>query len=196
MSHPTTAWLAWSLCVVCVALIVLALLLDFVTPSIGLPTGLRPEPSLAILTGILSLAYPTVGALIVSRLPANPIGWLFCIAGLLSAVRPFPVAYADYALLENPALPGEEYLAWFSSWARRRTPADQVVHVCRCALKCLWKRGDTSGGCPNLHNDIPVQHGVHVAIEANFQCHRLCDRDRVTLRSSLHLRRHPQIPSL
>ena len=116
MSHRTAAWLAWSLCVVCVALIALALLLDFLIPNIGLPTGLRPEPSLAILTGILSLAYPTVGALIVSRLPANPIGWLFCIAGLLSAVRPFPVAYADYALLENPALPGEEYLAWFSSW--------------------------------------------------------------------------------
>ena len=116
MSNRTAAWLAWSLCVVCVALIALALLLDFVTPKIGLPTGLRPEPSLAILTGILSLAYPTVGALIVSRLPANPIGWLFCSAGLLSAVRPFTVAYADYALLENPALPGKEYLAWFSSW--------------------------------------------------------------------------------
>src|SRR5215211_7780737 len=98
------------------ALIALSLLLDFLTPNVGLPTGLRPDPSLAVLTGILSLAYPTVGALIVSRLPANPIGWIFCSVGLLSAVRPFTVAYADYALLKNPALPGEEYVAWFSSW--------------------------------------------------------------------------------
>ena len=98
------------------ALIALSLLLDFHTPNVGLPTGLRPDPSLAVLTGILSLAYPTVGALIVPRLPANPIGWIFCSVGLLSAVRPFTVAYADYALLKNPALPAEEYVAWFSSW--------------------------------------------------------------------------------
>ena len=116
MSRRTATWLAWPLWAVCMALIALSLLLDFLTPNVGLSTGLRPDPSLAVLTGILSLAYPTVGALIVSRLPANPIGWIFCSVGLLSAVRPFTVAYADYALLENPALPGEEYVAWFSSW--------------------------------------------------------------------------------
>ena len=116
MSRRTAAWLAWPLWAVCIALIALSLLLDFLTPNVGLPTGLRPDTSLAVLTGILSLAYPTVGALIVSRLPANPIGWIFCSVGLLSAVRPFTVAYADYALLKNPALPGEEYVAWFSSW--------------------------------------------------------------------------------
>jgi hypothetical protein len=104
---------------------------------IGLPTGLRPEPSLAILTGILSLAYPTVGALIVSRLPANPIGWLFCSAGLLSAVRPFTVAYADYALLEDPALPGEDYLAWFSSWEWFALPTLAV-----CLVLLHRARGD------------------------------------------------------
>jgi hypothetical protein len=116
MSRHIVAWLAWSLWAACVTIIALSLLLDFLTPSIGLPTGLRPEPSIAVLTGILSLAYPTVGALIVSRLPANPIGWIFCGMGLLFAVRPFSVTYADYALLVNPALPGEEYVAWFCSW--------------------------------------------------------------------------------
>jgi len=43
------------------ALIALSLLLDFLTPNVGLPTGLRPDSSLAVLTGIFSLAYPTVG---------------------------------------------------------------------------------------------------------------------------------------
>jgi hypothetical protein len=79
MNTRAAGWLAWSLCAVCAALIVLALLLDFVTPeSFPFLPGERPGPVLAVLTGVLSLAFPTVGALIASRLPANPIGWIFC----------------------------------------------------------------------------------------------------------------------
>ena len=58
--------------------------------------------------------YPTLGALIASRLPTNPIGWIFCGLGLLYVAQRFTEAYADYALLEN-ALPGGEYVAWFST---------------------------------------------------------------------------------
>ena len=65
--------------------------------------------------GVLSLASPTVGALIASRLPANPIGWIFCGTGLLYTGQRFSTAYADYALLENIAFPGGEYTAWFST---------------------------------------------------------------------------------
>jgi tellurite resistance protein TehA-like permease len=107
MSRRTAAWLAWSLWAVCVALIALALLLDFVTDDVPLPTDARPlVPGLVVLTGVLSVAYPTVGALIVSRLPTNTIGWIFCGMGLLYVVQRFARAYADYALVENIALPG------------------------------------------------------------------------------------------
>jgi hypothetical protein len=119
MSHRTAAWLAWSLWAVCAALIALALLLDFLTADVPLLAGerlLRLGPGLAVLTGVLSLAYPTVGALIASRLPANPIGWIFCGVGLLYGVRRFTGAYADHALLENIALPGGEHAAWISTW--------------------------------------------------------------------------------
>src|SRR5215204_343191 len=120
MSHRTAALVAWSLWVVCAALIALALLLDFFTVDVPLPPGerlLRLGPGLAVLTGVLSLAYPTVGALIASRLPTNPIGWIFCGVGLLYAVQRFTTAYADYALLENFTLPWGEYAAWFSTLA-------------------------------------------------------------------------------
>jgi hypothetical protein len=79
VSARTATRLAWSLWVACVVLITFALLLDFATPESSLPrTGERAGPVLAVLMGLLSLAYPTVGALIASRLPTNPIGWIFC----------------------------------------------------------------------------------------------------------------------
>src|SRR5829696_9504945 len=117
MSHRAAAWLAWSLCAVCVVLIALTLLLDFLTGEV-IPAGVigeRPGLGFAVLTGVLSLAYPTVGALIASRLPTNPIGWLFCGMGVLYTAGRFTSAYADYALVENFAFPGGEYVAWFSS---------------------------------------------------------------------------------
>ena len=117
ISRRAAAWLAWSLCAVCVALIGLALLLDFLTGEVipaGVP-GERPGLGFAVLTGVLSLAFPMVGALIASRLPTNPIGWMFCGMGLLYGAWRFTGAYADYALVENFAFPGGEYVAWFSS---------------------------------------------------------------------------------
>ena len=44
MSHRTAAWLAWSLCAVCVVLIGLALLLDFLTDLIVMPRGAKTRP--------------------------------------------------------------------------------------------------------------------------------------------------------
>src|SRR5215203_5514267 len=120
MSHRTAARLAWSLCAVCVVLIGLALLLDFLTDASGVAgeeRGLLPgdaDPTLVVITGVLSLGYPMVGALIASRLPTNPIGWIFCGVGLLYAGQRFTIAYADYALYENLAFSGGVYVAWFS----------------------------------------------------------------------------------
>src|SRR5215208_3601856 len=114
MSQRTAAWLAWSLWAVCVVLIGLALWLDFLTDLI-VTEWPRLGPTMAVLTGVLSLAYPTVGALIASRLPTNPIGWIFCSLGLLYIAQRFSEAYADYALFENSAFPGGEYAAWFST---------------------------------------------------------------------------------
>src|SRR5215204_6129120 len=118
MSRRTAAWLAWSVCAVCVALVVLALSLDFFTDDSLTRSAFvfsrRPAPAIAVLTGMLSLVYPAVGAIIASRLPTNPIGWIFCGVGLLYTAQRFAQAYANYALLVNFAFPGGEYMAWFS----------------------------------------------------------------------------------
>jgi hypothetical protein len=116
ISHRTASWLAWSLWAVCVVLIALALLLDIFTDDVPVQLDARPGFGLVVLAGVLSLAFPTVGALIASRLPANPIGWIFCCAGLVLAMQRFTIAYADYALLETLALPWGQSVAWFASW--------------------------------------------------------------------------------
>jgi hypothetical protein len=117
MSRRTAAWLAWSVWAVCVVLITLTLVLDFTTEELPLEVGgFRYDPGFAVLTGVLSLAYPAVGALIASRLPTNPIGWIFCGLGLIYVTRRFTTAYADHAFLETLALPWGEFAAWFSTW--------------------------------------------------------------------------------
>jgi hypothetical protein len=98
MSHRTAGWLAWSLWAVCVLLIGLAFLLDFVTRTVPVLPGIRASLGFTIPMAVLSLASPTVGALIASRLPTNPIGWIFCSVGLLYAAHRFTMAYADYGV--------------------------------------------------------------------------------------------------
>jgi hypothetical protein len=59
MSRRTAAWLAWSLWAVCVALIALGLLLDFVSDEPvhpDVPTEILAGPALAVLSAVLSLA--------------------------------------------------------------------------------------------------------------------------------------------
>ncbi len=126
MSRRTATRLAWSLWVACVVLIALSLLLDFLlrddvfsrTSIASHLTHISQLRSLilAVFTGLVSLVNPTIGALIVSRLPRNPIGWILCGVGLLYQLRHFTLAYADYALATDLGLPWGEYLAWFSTW--------------------------------------------------------------------------------
>lgn len=114
MSARAASWLAWCLWLLCVALISFALLFYFLASPTS-PTD--TPPALTALFRVLSLAFPTVGALVASRRPENPIGWIFCGTGLLTGVQAFASGYADYALLGHPgSLPGGELMTWISSW--------------------------------------------------------------------------------
>ncbi len=63
------------------------------------------------------LAFPVIGAAIVSRRPANAIGWLFLFIGADFAVSDLSSRYADYALFAHPgSLPGGVWVGWLSGW--------------------------------------------------------------------------------
>ncbi|QIN82347.1 histidine kinase [Rubrobacter tropicus] len=107
----TAAWFLWSLCAV---MIFSSLALDALTPNLLAPPE-RPGLGLAVFTALLSLACPTIGVLVVSRLPRNLVGWIFCGVGLIYGARRLAAAYTDHALLVRPSLPGGDLSAWAST---------------------------------------------------------------------------------
>ena len=115
-------WLAWSIWALCVALVALGVLLFWVT--IGLVPGVFSPYLLNLCVSALSCS--TVGALIASRRPENPIGWLFCASGLLFGVEVFAGEYGMYALfVERSSLPAEVVSWWLASWVW--VPATQLL---------------------------------------------------------------------
>ena len=115
MSNRTASWLAWSLWALSVVLTALSLLLLALSLS---------HPDVHIFdhwldSTLATIAFSTVGAVIAPRTPSdNPIGWLFCVGGLLFAVTHVSAEYAIYTLLASPGslLPAGEATAWLTSW--------------------------------------------------------------------------------
>ena len=63
------------------------------------------------------VAFPLVGAIIVSRRPRNAIGWLFLVIGLSFALSNSTAKYADYGVYADPgSLPGAVWAGWATGW--------------------------------------------------------------------------------
>jgi hypothetical protein len=118
MSPRKAARLAWCMCAASLVLTVLGLLFLVTSQS---RTG-APVYDYWLVNTVIAIGFSTVGAVITPRLPRqNPIGWLFCMIGLVGGVRLFVAEYAIVTLLAEPGslpskLPGGETLAWVSSW--------------------------------------------------------------------------------
>src|SRR3712207_1966523 len=108
-----TAWLAWSMCAFSLALTALSLLLlalNFAHPDAHVYEFWDGDT-------LVALSFSIIGAVIASRLPANPVGWLFCVAACGAAVDHFSAEYAIYALVaQSGSLPAGGGLAWLTSW--------------------------------------------------------------------------------
>ena len=103
MSTRTAAWIAWSLCLLCVTLAMASLIFALLNGrTLGeVFLAWRGEPSIACFA-IIAVSFSVVGALIASHRPGNPIGWVFCAAALFQVLADATGQYADYALLTNP----------------------------------------------------------------------------------------------
>jgi signal transduction histidine kinase len=66
---------------------------------------------------MLAMSFGSVGALLATRKPGNPIGWLFLAMGIPAAIEDLSQQYAIYALLvKGGTLPLGEAAAWMPSW--------------------------------------------------------------------------------
>jgi hypothetical protein len=100
------AWLGWSLFGLA------ALIAAGGVTLVGLRGG-----SAATIAGLVTAAGMTaIGALVASSRPGNPIGWIFCAAGVMLVLSSFEQEYADWASEEPGSLPAGEALGWVAQW--------------------------------------------------------------------------------
>ena len=112
MSGRSASWLAWSASALSLALTALTVLL-----IVLLLRSDTPIYYYWLETSMVAVGYSTVGAIVASRLPESPIGWLFCAIGLIFGVSHFSAEYAAYDLLApSRSLPAGEAFAWLTSW--------------------------------------------------------------------------------
>ena len=65
------------------------------------------------LTPFLTTGFAVIGALVASRHPRNPIGWIFVAVGLLFALTAVSAAVFDFDPIHRPST---RWAVWFGSW--------------------------------------------------------------------------------
>ena len=111
-SRRLVSWLAWAVSALSLILTALNFLLIALNVSMNTPAYVFwPE-----LTS-LAVGYSVIGAIIASRLPNHPIGWICCAIGFIAALDHFGGEYAVYALLaRREALWGGQAMLWLQGW--------------------------------------------------------------------------------
>src|SRR5438093_9015106 len=105
------AWSLWALGVLLAAASGALLILGWSSPQPAGAFGFRG------FAAIFALSFGTVGALVASRHPGNPIGWIFIAVGILSGFQELANEYAIYAVIARDGRPPfGATAAWFPSW--------------------------------------------------------------------------------
>jgi hypothetical protein len=112
ISTRSASWLAWSLCALSLALTTVSYAVIAFDLSLDAPVYFYwLEPT------TIAIGYSVIGAIIASRLPDHPIGWMCCAIGLTGAIEHFSSEYAIYALVAHQeALLGAKVMLWLSNW--------------------------------------------------------------------------------
>ncbi len=113
MSGGTARRLAWGTWTLVLALLVFA----FVLGALNDIAVTAEEFFFVPLVLLATMTSSTVGALVASRQPRNPLGWLFLLMSLCVVLGVMGEDYPIYAIRTNPgSLPGPEWVLWVSGW--------------------------------------------------------------------------------
>ena len=117
MGVRAASWLAWSLAGLSVALFVAAATLYALARSAPVPDSWDVNFNIAGLLGIAPfLAFPVVGALIASRQPRNPVGWILIADGLLWTTTDMLGNYSVYGMASPGSVPFPLGAAALNNW--------------------------------------------------------------------------------
>ncbi|MDQ3862782.1 MAG: hypothetical protein M3317_04655 [Actinomycetota bacterium] len=106
MSARAAAWLAWSLAGLSVVMLVATGVLDALASSAQSSGDRFTILSVSdAVTSLFYLAFPIVGALVASRKPRNPIGWILLADGLLWMVLAATDSYSRYGVAKPGSVP-------------------------------------------------------------------------------------------
>jgi hypothetical protein len=113
MTSRTAARIAW-------ALTGFSILIALLVPFVPVRTAhgdlvMRASPTGADLVSLLPVGLLVLGALVVSRQPTNPIGWIFTGAGLAVSLQFVADMYVTLSLRDHVSLPGATYAAWWEN---------------------------------------------------------------------------------
>jgi hypothetical protein len=109
MSRRALRFTVWSLWLLSVA--------SFVVGGPLLSSAEEDGVASSVAYSVFVLAFATMGALVASRRPRNPIGWILLAAGVAYAIGGFSVLYAEEMLAgTRDAGFVETALAWVSTW--------------------------------------------------------------------------------
>ena len=119
MSRRAVAQLAWLLAGFCVAIFLasatLYVLVRAAQGGSSAADDLAPVRFVALEAPFL--AFPVVGALISSRRPENPVGWICLAVGLLATVGTLGQLYATYGIVRSGSVPFVAAVVALTQWA-------------------------------------------------------------------------------
>jgi hypothetical protein len=119
MSRRAVAWLAWSLAGLTLVTAVASVALEILTPAAqeeASSSFVLSRTVIDLLVGVPFLAFPLVGALIASRRPHNPIGWILLADGLLWMLIDTFDYYSVYGMAQPGSLPFPVAIAALNNW--------------------------------------------------------------------------------
>ncbi|HXA43038.1 MAG TPA: GAF domain-containing sensor histidine kinase [Candidatus Solibacter sp.] len=154
-----TSWLAWSTAAAVIVLFVTGIGLGLARGTVHV-TGMTTLTWVDVVTQVPFLGFPVVGALIISRQPRNPVGWLLTAVGVSATAGNFVTEYSIAALVLHRDLPAGQLAAWLSYWvwapAGALAPLVILLFPDGRFLTRRWRWVGVAGGA-NLVGIVAVQ---------------------------------------
>jgi class 3 adenylate cyclase len=112
MAGRTVRWLSWTVVPLALLGFGVYLALGLSGPRVAGPAAFSPDDAIWVLG---QTAYAIVGAIVASRRPELPIGWIFCVAGLFGLVEGIAARAAVHALGDSSGSTDGGTAAWLSA---------------------------------------------------------------------------------